>query len=415
MGAVRLVLMYCVVLLVSASAHMRAEADTIKFTYGAKKKCVIIEEDEKWVTFLSPYGEVKVSRGQIESIKRESDEVNEAFREQWGVKKAETSRDAEVQAHSPGLVIRYPLVYRVKMETKFVVPAQNEVIDELRVWHALPTLRPWSNVTDEVGASEITWSSSGEQLYEEKHDSHHVFWNKAGRLKPGTAFEFTSRFTVRSVQREFNPEKARVRWKDYDELTKDETATVDPALTKNVHPKIADLADGITMSMPPPLAVREFCKWIKKTIKYDAGVSYPPSDVASILKNCRGHCGHQCALLEQLCARSGIPFRRVWGLNLCKPTGKGELYAVRADYTNIHTWAEVYFPGIGWIEVEPNKGKEAYFLPARLVQNNRWFQNYSIWIREEGQWKRPTWSYKGGKYISDYGVEHLITYSVGKK
>jgi hypothetical protein len=167
-------------------------------------------------------------------------------------------------------------------------------------------------------------------------------------------------------------------------------------------------------SSAPPMPARPG-RWLHAQITYDASVSYPPSGVASTLKYRRGHCGHKFMLLEQFCTRCGIPIRGVWGLNLYAPDGKGELGAIRLDYVNIHTWAEVYFPSGGWIEVEPDGGDRAFVIGAQYIQNNRWFQNYSVWVRENGQKKQPSWTYQNGRYISDYGLENLITYTMEKK
>ena len=89
---------------------------------------------------------------------------------------------------------------------------------------------------------------------------------------------------------------------------------------------------------------------------------------------------------------------------------KSELQKVRADYTNIHTWAEVFLPGVGWVEVDSNLGDKAFALPATHIQNNRWFQNYGIWMREDGKDKQPTWTEVKGGFRSDYGVENIISY-----
>ena len=65
----------------------------------------------------------------------------------------------------------------------------------------------------------------------------------------------------------------------------------------------------------------------------------------------------------------------------------------------------------GWVEVDPALGAKGFSLPADQIQNNRWFQNYSIWMRESKVEKQPTWTADEGKFRSDYGVEHIISYS----
>lgn len=114
-------------------------------------------------------------------------------------------------------------------------------------------------------------------------------------------------------------------------------------------------------------------------------------------------------MLQLICDAGGVPIRRVFGLNLYAEDLQAEpLYKVRADYVNIHTWAEVYFPKEGWIEVEPSKGKRAFVIPSRYVQNNPWFQNYSVWVKEGEKWRQPKWVRRPGGWDSDYGVKNLI-------
>lgn len=69
-----------------------ANGDVIKFIRGAKKKCVVVEENDQWVSFLTPMGEVKMPRSRIESIERESDEVNKALKEQWAQSAANATK-----------------------------------------------------------------------------------------------------------------------------------------------------------------------------------------------------------------------------------------------------------------------------------------------------------------------------------
>src|SRR5262249_29339353 len=157
--------------------------------------------------------------------------------------------------------------------------------------------------------------------------------------------------------RDFRPDKVKVQWEDYKERGQNRDTPPAPKSAKDVSPTIAEAANKIKASCGPARAVVEFSKWMQAHLKYDASVSYESRDVASVLKHGRGHCGHWRAVFQQFCVHCGIPVRGVGGLNLYAPDGHGVLDAVKADYTNIHGWVEVYFPGVGWVEVEPAGGE----------------------------------------------------------
>ena len=313
---------------------------------------------------------------------------------------AETYPYAPVQASDPK-------VYRVLMKTRFVVPSSGVPVDQLRVWHALPTKREWSGTDTQVGGTNISWiPATGQKQYERSHGSHHVYWDTTV-LHPGRTLYFESQFTVRSQVRVFDPTTSQTTWADYVPAS-----LPDADARRDIHADLANIADRIKASTTPSAAVLEFCKWLSANITYDASVSYPYNDVASVMRNRRGHCAHYAEMLIQLCNRAGIPGRRVFGMNLYAPDGvTGGLQNYRADYTNTHTWVEVYFPRIGWVEVEPSSGEQGFTIPARYIQNNTWFQNYAIWISQKGTWKQPEWLYQNGASVSAYGIENIISYS----
>lgn len=85
--------MFSAVLCLAAWTPPPANGDIIKFKRGAKKKCVVVEETEEWVSFLTSMGVVKMPRARIVTIERESDEVNEALREEWEQDNKRTPRE----------------------------------------------------------------------------------------------------------------------------------------------------------------------------------------------------------------------------------------------------------------------------------------------------------------------------------
>jgi transglutaminase-like putative cysteine protease len=323
-----------------------------------------------------------------------------------------TTRPAQSENLSAALKTSNPVVYQITMTTRFIVPVGSSGIDRLRVYHALPTLEFWNQSPNAHGARDVSFTpDSAKELYDKATDSHYILWTLNHGQKPGATLSFTTHMTVTSVARHLDVAAAKVAWEQYSSPPADKAAVVDPDIARRIEPELVKLGADWKAKLSPPQAVAAMCQWIVDNIKYDAFVQYGPGDVASTLKYRRGHCGHQANVLHQLTAAVGIPFRTVVGMNLYAPDGRtSDLQAIRADYTNIHTWAEVYFPGIGWVEVDPALGTRAFFMPASRIQNNHWFQNYMIEFRENGEEKEPTWTADKGSFQSDYGVEHIISY-----
>ena len=313
------------------------------------------------------------------------------------------SVNAHAQRLPADLVVSNPQLYEVTITTKFVVPEEGRRLTALGVWHALPTARPWDGLDRTLGASAITFQpESGRIQHLSTNDSQNVFWEIRDGLEAGKKLEFVSRFRVRSVDRTFDLKRSTTKWSDYhhnlDEITP--SAGVD----------LDSIVDPIKKSQHPAEAALEFCKWVAEHVKYDASVPYGPGDLRSILKYQKGHCGHQLTMFEAMCVRAGIPTKTVVGLNLNTPGGVGALHKIRPDFQNQHTWAQIYLPGSGWVEIDPGMGAKAYVFPAQVIQNSTDFQNYAIWIHENGTWKQPEWEYREGKWNSPYGIENMRTF-----
>jgi transglutaminase-like putative cysteine protease len=313
------------------------------------------------------------------------------------------SVNVHAQRLPPDVVVSNPQVYEVTITTNFVVPKDGKQLSALGVWHALPNARPWDGLDRTLGARVIAYQpDSGRVQHLSTNESQNVFWELREGFKAGKAFEFVSRFRVRSVDRAFDVKRSTAKWSDYHHNLDQVTLSVDVDLDS--------ITDEIKKRHTPAEAALEFCKRVTAQVKYDASVPFGTRDLRSILNFQKGHCGHQMTMFEAMCARAGIPTRTVVGLNLNTPGGAGALQKIRPDFENQHTWAQVYLPGSGWVEIDPGQGTRAYSLPAQLIQNSTDFQNYVIWMREDGIWKQPDWEYRNGTWYSPYGIENRRTF-----
>lgn len=307
-----------------------------------------------------------------------------------------------------GVTTKSPVRYHVKMKTKVVIPAAGPACKQVRVWHAVPTTRPWSKTTSITGVTALSYLPKTGKLEPEKDGlSTHVYFEDNSQFRPNDVRYFQTEFYVFSSDRDFDPGSRAVSWSRY-------TANDHVGAEKIpvVRAEVAAVVDQLKSNRNPVDFVIEASKWIRNELAYDAGVAYAPDDVASIMRNRRGHCGHQQAVFKQMCAHAGIPYKPVFGLFLHAPDGRDELSNVRLDFANAHTWCQVRFPEVGWVEVDPGAGANCFKIPSTLIQNNTGFENYALWVTERGRVSRePTWTSVGGKFVCDYGVEHWITFN----
>jgi transglutaminase-like putative cysteine protease len=317
--------------------------------------------------------------------------------------------NSDAASTPPGVTTKTAVRYHIKMRTKVVVPSTGPQCKRIRVWQALPTTKPWSKVTSVPGVTALSYVPRTGKLEMEKDGlSAHVLFDESRLFRPGEVRQFQSEFYVFSCDRDFDPGSRAVSWSRY--TANDRIGAEKPP---RVIPEVAVIADQLKSNRNPVDFVLEASKWIRNELAYDAGVNYVSDDATAIMKYRRGHCGHQQAIFKQMCARAGIPYKPVLGLFLHAADGKDNLSNVRADYTNNHTWCQVRFPDIGWVEVDPGTGADCYKIPSTLIENNTAFENYSVWITEQGRPSRiPAWVPAGaGKFVNEYGLENTITFS----
>jgi hypothetical protein len=75
----------------------------------------------------------------------------------------------------------------------------------------------------------------------------------------------------------------------------------------------------------------------------------------------RGYCDYYASAMVVLARLAGLPARLVTGYASGSYDSKLGVYTVTA--ADAHSWAEIYFPGIGWVEFEPTAGQPALQRP----------------------------------------------------
>lgn len=107
--------------------------------------------------------------------------------------------------------------------------------------------------------------------------------------------------------------------------------------------------------------------YLRTYYKYDTEVPAPPADkdVADyfLFTLQRGYCDYYATAMVVMARANGIPARFVSGYS------PGEYDSLKAEYViremNAHSWAEVYFPTIGWVEFEPTSSIPAVVLKEK--------------------------------------------------
>jgi transglutaminase-like putative cysteine protease len=121
-------------------------------------------------------------------------------------------------------------------------------------------------------------------------------------------------------------------------------------------PRVRQLAEALTRNESNPYdKAKAIESYLRKTYPYDLNIPAPPEDqdVADyfLFDLRRGYCDYYATAMVVLARASGVPARFVSGYSSGAYDAPNAQYVVRE--LNAHSWAEIYFPEIGWVEFEP--------------------------------------------------------------
>jgi transglutaminase-like putative cysteine protease len=136
-------------------------------------------------------------------------------------------------------------------------------------------------------------------------------------------------------------------------------------------PIVAETAEQIQREYDPATPY-DTARVIERYLVHDGGftynldVSYRRADKAIeefLGDGKEGFCTQFATSMALLLRESGIPSRVVYGATVGREAGANE-YVVTGS--NMHTWVEAYFPGVGWYPFDPTPG---FSMPSAMEAN----------------------------------------------
>jgi len=142
--------------------------------------------------------------------------------------------------------------------------------------------------------------------------------------------------------------------------------------------RVRTLSHELIIGASTPYDKAEAIQNYLRRITYDQHITAPPPGEDAVdwflFENRRGYCDYYASAMAVLCRASGIPARIAQGYAPGEYNPGSRIYQVRQ--LDAHAWAEVYFPGYGWISFEPTSSEpllvraqegEAPLLPGPVV------------------------------------------------
>jgi transglutaminase-like putative cysteine protease len=181
--------------------------------------------------------------------------------------------------------------------------------------------------------------------------------DSTGGIRVGEPLQPGMIYSVLSLRQDHPPEQLRAASTEYP----DEIASAYLQLPETVTERTRDLAHEITSGADTAydkvVLLRDY---LRDTYPYDF---YPPAQAPNtdavdqfLFVDQRGVCEQYVSALVVMLRELGIPARLAAGYGSGEYNAITGYYEVRAN--DAHAWAEVYFPGYGWVPFDPTPGWE---------------------------------------------------------
>ncbi len=137
-------------------------------------------------------------------------------------------------------------------------------------------------------------------------------------------------------------------------------------LPQDFSPRVAELAQSLTLTATTPYEQAKAIEGYLRTIPYNDMIQAPPPDADPIeyflFEIQQGYCDYYATSMAMMLRSLGVPARTASGYAEGMFDEESGLYYVTER--DAHTWVEVFFPGLGWVEFEPTAGESPLERPT---------------------------------------------------
>jgi hypothetical protein len=128
-----------------------------------------------------------------------------------------------------------------------------------------------------------------------------------------------------------------------------------PQNIANSSPQINNIASSVTSNTNDLYhAVYNIAEWVHNNIQYKFTSSQKPQSATSVLSSKRGKCDELTALFVSMVRSVGIPARFISGYAYNE-----NMHVFEQRWTG-HSWAQVYFPNVGWVPFDVTERQYGY-------------------------------------------------------
>ncbi len=165
-------------------------------------------------------------------------------------------------------------------------------------------------------------------------------------FKEGDAYRVASAITTADV------ESLRQASTNYPAYVRERYLQLPDTLPERVKTLAQQITEGYDNNYDRALAIQDY---LRREITYNEKIAAPPENVDGVdyvlFQSKEGYCDYYASAMAVMARSMGIPARIVAGY--AQGEFEPELAVYRVREANAHSWVEVFFPGLGWIEFEP--------------------------------------------------------------